>query len=228
MTGLNGEQGTDQWNGMSAGFFESGPTTAPYPSVSPPEASTIDSTMDFTTPLNGIEGINTPTLSASGTVFTSKGFEDKLMQFSIAEVASSGRMPPDEAIQAKAKEISGLEVWQAETTPADDPTLLTSFKQLVVNKLKKVLGDHSERSTEPFSQYQNPQPQPSSASMLSPSIPAPDRGMDAIDPGLLPALESGTGNAAEAQIKPPTPVVHVAISEKRLDEILGELGRGGG
>lgn len=223
MGGLNEEQGTDQWKDMNAEFFASSPQTAIYPSVSAPQASAIDNVMDFAA---HVESINAPKLSASGAIFASKDFEDRLIQFSVAEVASSGRMPPDEAIQAKAKEISGLEVWQAETTPADDPALLSRFKQLVVDKVKAVLGGHDERSTKPFPQYQQPQVQPPSASMLSPSLPTPDRGMDAIDPGLLPDLEPRIGNVTQAQTKPPTPIVHVAISEKRLEEIIGEMGRG--
>lgn len=220
-------QSTDQWNDVSTGVFDA-TSTSIYPPVSAPQASNMGNMVDFTVPR---EAANTPTLSASGVVFASKDFEDKLVQFSVAEVASSGRMPPDEAIQAKAKEISGLEVWQAELTPADDPTLLNGFKQLVIDKVKAVLGAHDDRPAQPFPHYQHTQPQqaqPHSASLLSPSVPTADRGMDAIDPGLLPALDPNTINVAETRMSPPTPVVHVAISEKRLEEIIGEMGRGGG
>lgn len=225
MSGLAAEPDTNQFNDTSAELFGSGATTAAYAPVSAPQTSAIDSMMDFPSASDSmVDG----KFADSGTVFASKDFEDKLIQFSVAEVASSGRMPADESIKAKAKEISGLEVWQAETTPADDPKLLVRFKQLVVDKVKAVLGAHDERPANLFPQYQHSQPQRSPGPILSPSVPTPDRGMDAIDPGLLPALDPGTMSVTETQIKPPTPVVHVAISEKRLEEIIGEIGRGGG
>lgn len=215
MSGMNEQNGTNQGKDMNAGLFESGSITTAYPLVSVPQAPPINDAIDAI-------------FATSGTVFASKYFEEKLIQFAVSEVASSGRMPPDEAIKAKAKEISGLEVWQAETTPADDPTLLIGFKQLVVDRVEAVLGTHEDRPAKPFAQYQHSQTQQSPASILSPSIPTPDRGMDAIDPGLLPALDPATMSKTETQISPPTPVVHVAISEKRLEEIIGEIGRGGG
>lgn len=224
MSGLAVEPGTNQLAETSAGLFGSGPTTTVYTSASAPQTSAIDSMMDFVASSEAI--VDRPFLD-SGTVFTNKDFEEKLVQFSVAEVASSGRMPPDESIKAKAKEISGLEVWQAETTPADDPMLLVRFKQLVVDKVKAVLGAHDERPANSFPQYQHSQPHRSPGSIQSPSVPIPDRGMDAIDPGLLPALDTSNLNATETQIKPSTPLVHVAISEKRLEEIIGEMGRGG-
>lgn len=215
MGGMNEQNDANQAKDMDAGLFESVPITTAYPLVSAPQATPINDAIDAI-------------FATSGTVFSSKDFEEKLIQFAVSEVASSGRIPPDEAIKAKAKEISGLEVWQAETTPADDPTLLAGFKQLVIDKVKAVLGAHEDRPANPFPQYQHSQTKQSLASVLSPSVPTPDRGMDAIDPGLLPALDPATRSKAETQISPPTPIVQVAISEKRLEEIIGEMGRGGG
>ncbi|KUI55189.1 hypothetical protein VP1G_02504 [Cytospora mali] len=160
--------------------------------------------------------VNNPGLSNSGAVFSSQEFEDKLLQFAVAEIASSGRMPPDEALIAKAKEISGMEVWQAETTAADDPVLLGRFKNLVVDRVKAVLGGQDDNSPRP------------GISMISPSPPAarktPERGMDAIDPGLLPDLPpADVKTANKSSISPLPPDVQVAISEQTLDEILRDI-----
>ncbi|KAJ4407132.1 hypothetical protein N0V82_009976 [Gnomoniopsis sp. IMI 355080] len=145
----------------------------------------------------------------TGTVFASHEFEDKLLQFAVSEVASSGRMPPDEAIQARAKELSGFEVWQTALTPADDPVLLANFKKLVVDKVTAVLGSQ-EQGSGPV--------QKSQATTFPATDHTPERGQDAIDPGLLPALDAGE----EVTTAGASPTVHVAISEKRLDEIIDE------
>lgn len=220
MSGTIEQNGRDPWQDpVSAGLFDRSEltTAAAYP---------LATTAPQAPPANNNNNAVDAMFADAGTVFASKNFEEKLLQFAVAEVASSGRMPPDEAIQAKAKEISGLEVWQAETTPADDPTLLAGFKQLVVDKVKAVLGAHEDR---PARLSSPPYQQPPASSILSPShIPMTERGMDAIDPGLLPALDPAIAmSKTETQILPNTPVVHVAISEKRLEEIIGEIGRGG-
>lgn len=158
-----------------------------------------------------------------GLVFASREFEDKLVQFAVSEVASSGRMPADEALQARAKEISGLEVWQAQPTPADDPVLLTGFKMMVVEKVKAVLGGHNDGAGRNQKQQQQ-QPQPQAAGNTGhPPSHVLERGLDAIDPGLLPALEPGM-ETGQSEISGAlcAEVVHVAISEKRLDEIIDE------
>lgn len=145
----------------------------------------------------------------TGTVFASHEFEDKLVQFAVSEVASSGRMPPDEAIQARAKELSGFEVWQSAPTPADDPVLLAKFKKLVVEKVTAVLGGQ-EQGNSPAQNFH--------ATTFSAIDHTPERGQDAIDPGLLPALDAGQ----EMTTSETSPTVHVAISEKRLEEIIDE------
>lgn len=163
--------------------------------------------------LGSMDAMDVPLLPDPGAVFASRDFEDKLVQFAVAEVASSGRMPADEAIRARAKEISGLEVWQAQPTPADDPVLLAKFKVLVVDKVKAVLGGHDEGSI-------NDKPQ---TSTVSPVVGhTPGRGLDAIDRGLLPALEPGAG-VKRSGSSPLPPDVQVAISEEKLDEILNEI-----
>lgn len=148
-----------------------------------------------------------------GMVFASQDFEDKLVQFAVSEVASSGRMPPDEAIQARAKELSGFEVWQTAPTPADDPLLLGKFKKLVVERVTAVLGGQ-EGAGGGGSNAQSIH--------AGLAIPAkdhtPERGQDAIDPGLLPALDSNQAVTTSMA----SPIVHVAISEKRLEEIIDE------
>lgn len=163
-------------------------------------------------------------LPSPGLVFASREFEDKLVQFAVSEVASSGRMPADEALQARAKEISGLEVWQAQPTPADDPVSLTAFKMMVVEKVKAVLGGHNDGAGHDQQQQQQPPPPPQAAGQAgySPNHTS-KRGMDAIDPGLLPALEPGM-ETGQSDITGAlcAEVVHVAISEKRLDEIIDE------
>lgn len=146
-----------------------------------------------------------------GTVFASRDFEDKLVQFAVSEVASSGRMPPDEAIQARAKELSGFEVWQTAPTPADDPVLLDKFKKLVVEKVTAVLGDQDGASGGTVQRIY-------AGTTISAKDHTPERGQDAIDPGLLPALNSDPGLTTNTA----SPIVHVAISEKRLEEIIGE------
>lgn len=148
--------------------------------------------------------------SDTGLVFASHELEDKLVQFAVSQVASSGRLPPDEAIQARAKELSGFEVWQAAPTPADDPVLLAKFKKLVVDKVKAVLGGQEEGI--------GAAAQRSHVAILPAMDHTPERGQDAIDPGLLPALDSG----AKVTTSEISPTVHVAITEKRLDEIIHE------
>jgi hypothetical protein len=180
---------------------------------------------DFT--LSNTQSFTNSNLSVSGNtgaVFSNLDFEDKLLQFAVAEVATSGRMPADEALTARAKEILGFEVWQAETTPADDPELLGRFKALVVDRVRSVLGDpgdsnHSNRNNSPMLPT-------STISSPPPTTHHSERGMDAIDPGLLPDLPdlSPTGSEAKKSRVSPLPgVVHVAISEARLDEILREI-----
>lgn len=159
-------------------------------------------------PMDTIHPSPTPSPAATGTVFASLDFETKLVQFAVSEVASSGRMPPDAAIQARARELSGFEVWQVAQTPVDDPVLLAQFKVLVVDKVKAVLGDDDGGAR-------------AVQRTVAPAVATLDharaeRGLDAIDPGLLPALNPGV-DAAET-----SPTVHVAVSESRLDEIILE------
>lgn len=160
--------------------------------------------------LGPVEVIDVPPVSNPGLVFANQDFEDKLIQFAVSEVASSGRMPADEALQARAKEISGLEVWQAQTTAVDDPILLAKFKTMVVERVKAVLGGHDDGVG-----HQKPH-----TTTISPLNLTPDRGQDAIDPGLLPALESGVD--VRNSERTGAVDVQVAISETRLDEIITE------
>ncbi|CAN8103056.1 unnamed protein product [Discula destructiva] len=166
--------------------------------------------------------------AATGAVFANRDFEDKLVQFAVSEVASSGRMPPDAAIQARARELAGFEVWQAAPTPADDPVLLAKFKALVVDKVKAVLGDHTKENGGGSGSIIGTTTQRaganSSGTNLSPPLdhaPA-ERGLDAIDPGLLPALKEDLGVDRIGSVAETAPTVHVAISESRLDEIISE------
>lgn len=163
-----------------------------------------------------VDMLGAPTLANPGLVFVSREFEDKLVQFAVSEIASSGRIPADEALQARAKEVSGLEVWQAQPTPADDPILLSKFKAMVVDKVKAVLGGHDDGAV-----HRRP---PSAAMALPPPARhTPERGLDAIDPGLLPALEPGM-QTRKSEICGATRAaeLQVAITEKRLDEIITE------
>lgn len=162
-----------------------------------------------------------PRTPENGLVFADREFEQKLTQFAVSEVASSGRMPADRAIQARAKELSGLEVWQAQPTPADDPMLLSKFKLMVVDRVRAVLGAQGGGPT-------MDQHVPAASSALAHSRHTPDKGMDAIDPGLLPALDR-TGerqrdsDAANGSVDT---AVKIAITEERLDEIINDaLGR---
>lgn len=147
----------------------------------------------------------------TGTVFANSDFEARLVQFAVSEVASSGRMPPDAALQGRARELSGFEVWQAAPTPVDDPVLLAQFKALVVEKVKAVLGDDADVAAAP---------QRTAMPLLDHVPPPRERGLDAIDPGLLPALDSGP--VLEAATDKSPAVVRVAISESRLEEIISE------
>lgn len=159
--------------------------------------------------------INNSNSSNNGAVFNSQEFEARLMDFAVAEVASSGRIPADEALIARAKEISGMEVWQAETTAADDPILLGKFKALVVDRVREVLGGRDNNG---------PRPRINTVPSPPPATRTPERGMDAIDPGLLPDLPpAGTGTATPSDVSPSTQEVQVAISEQRLFEILREF-----
>ncbi|KAK7721421.1 hypothetical protein SLS64_001717 [Diaporthe eres] len=157
--------------------------------------------------------------SNPGAVFNSQDFEDKLMQFAVAEVATSGRMPADEALIARAKEILGFEVWQAETTPADDPELLGRFKVLVVDRVKTVLGDPGDSNHS----NKNSSPMMPTISSPPPTTHHSERGMDAIDPGLLPDLPPAGADAKKNSVSPLPGDVQVAISEARLEEILREI-----
>ncbi|ROV94354.1 hypothetical protein VPNG_09384 [Cytospora leucostoma] len=153
--------------------------------------------------------------SNNGAVFNSQEFETRLMEFAVAEVASSGRMPADEALTARAKEIAGMEVWQAETTAADNPVLLGKFKALVVNRVQEVLGGRDNNG---------PRPRINTVPSPPPAVRTPERGMDAIDPGLLPDLPpADMETATKSDISPLPRDVQVAISERRLIEILREF-----
>lgn len=155
----------------------------------------------------------TTTATATGTVFANRDLEAKLVQFAVSEVASSGRLPPDTAIQARARELWGFEVWQAAPTPVDDPVLLAQFKALVVDKVKAVLGDHEAGGGAPAAQR--------TEALFVPSLDhaRAERGLDAIDPGLLPTLDSNLEMTGAAKT---SPTVHVAVSEARLHEIISE------
>lgn len=205
--------GGNQWPDVNMTLETSAPEAmAPLTSAQPMQldSGNLDS-LDF----GSIEEMDVLVLQNPGLVFASRDFEDKLVQFAVAEVASSGRMPADEAIRARAKELSGLEVWQAQPTPAEDPVLLAKFKVMVVDKVRAVLGGggHDEGA----GHHQRTQ-----ASTIPPFIHTSDRGLDAIDPGLLPALESGETGKDEVSSTSRDDGVQVAISEERLDEIISE------
>lgn len=173
----------------------------------------------FNTNSYGNSSMSMPT--NSGAVFSNQDFEDKLMQFAVAEVATSGRMPADEALAARAKEILGFEVWQTETTPADDPDLLGQFKVLVVNRVRTVLGEpgdsnHSNKNSSPMLPT-------GTLSSPPPTTHHSERGMDAIDPGLLPDLPPAGVDAKKSSVSPLPRDVQVAITEARLEEILREI-----
>lgn len=208
------------WASVSGGAASPwGDMTTPL-DIPGPEAMQLSS---GPTSLNGgpVDIPGAPSLANPGLVFVSREFEDKLVQFTVSEVASSGRMPADEAIQARAKEVSGLEVWQAQPTPADDPVLLAKFKMMVVDKVKAVLGGRDDRTM-----HRRPPAAASGSAMVHPppGRHTPERGLDAIDPGLLPALEPGmvTGKSEISSGGTRAEDVQVAISEKRLDEIITE------
>lgn len=202
----------------SSSRFASPIQALPQASLAHPTAlRSGDLNADFTA-MPGLQSsrpINKSLATDSGTVFDSQDFESKLMQFAVAEVASSGRMPADDAIKAKAMELSGMEVWQAETTAADDPVLLDRFKALVVDKVRAVLGGQDDNS---------PRPRVNTISMPLPAARTPERGLDAIDPGLLPDLPSpSTEPAKKSSISPLPADLQVAISEQRLEEILRDI-----
>lgn len=198
----------------------SDPDSSQAPVTHPTALGSGDSSVDFSDfPMSDVQSTGTthsPVSVNSGAVFSSRGFEDQLMQFAVAELASSGRMPPDEALIARAKEISGMEVWQAEMTEADDPALLGKFKAVVVFKVKAVLGgQHAAHS---------PIPRTNTIASPAPAMRTPERGMDAIDPGLLPEpLPAGMETARKSRVSPLPPDVQVAISEQTLDEILRDI-----
>lgn len=149
---------------------------------------------------------------ARGAVFASRDFEDKLVQFVESEVASSGRLPTDAAIQARARELAGFEVWQAAPTPADDPVLLAKLKTLAMDKVETVLDDvpmGTRGSSSSSSRKRRRRRSSATAQRAYPAAPLPEhtpvqRGLDAIDPGLLPALDANV--EAEAP-----PQLHLAI-----------------
>lgn len=198
---------SNSWSKTTSGPGTSSAAPTPFMST---EAMQIDGgplpSLDF----GSIEAMDIQQMER-GTVFASRDFEDKLVQFAVSEVASSGRMPPDEAIQARAKELSGFEVWQTAPTPADDPVLLDKFKKLVVEKVTAVLGDQDGASGGTVQRIY-------AGTTISAKDHTPERGQDAIDPGLLPALNSDQGLTTNTA----SPIVHVAISEKRLEEIIDE------
>lgn len=206
-----------QVSGSSSGFTS--PNQAlPQASLTHPAAlRSGDMSSDFLA-MPGVQTtgpVNKPISVDSGAVFSSQDFETKLMQFAVAEVASSGRMPADDALKAKAKELSGMEVWQAETTAADDPVLLDKFKALVVDKVRAVLGGQDDHS---------PRPRVNTVPSPPPAARTPERGIDAIDPGLLPDLPPPSMELTRKSSISPLPVeVQVAITEQRLDEILRDI-----
>lgn len=205
-TGI-GAGGENQWQDVNMSLETSAPDS--MASLTSAEPMQLDSgTLDGLV-FGSIETMDATLFPNPGLVFASRDFEDKLVQFAVAEVATSGRMPADEAIRARAKELSGLEVWQAQPTPADDPVLLEKFKAMVVDKVRTVLGGGGHQ--------QRPQ-----ASTIPPLAHTPERGLDAIDPGLLPALGSVETGKGEGSPTSRDDGVHVAISEERLDEIISE------
>lgn len=222
--------GSGSWTRLQSSYSASAsPTPAilshsPYMGQDTARGSGLSTDFDlFHTPSYGTSGVMVA--GNPGAVFSNKEFEEKLMQFAVAEVATSGRMPGDEALTARAKEIMGFEVWQAETTPADDPELLGRFKILVVNKVRSVLGDpgdsnHSNRDGSPMLPT-------STISSPSPTTHHSERGMDAIDPGLLPDLPLAGSDGKKSNpancVSPLPGDVQVTISEARLDEILSEF-----
>lgn len=203
------------WRSSSSGSSPGTGSASCNPELSQPPGSGSFRVSDFTTSGVPSTGTSSSTVPVnSGAVFSSRDFEDKLMQFAVAELAVSGRMPPDEALTARAKLISGIEAWQPETTEADDPALLGSFKTQVVDKVKAVLGGRDGNSLQD--------------STISSPLPAsrktPERGMDTIDPALFPEPPpAGMATAKKSSISPLPANVQVAISEQTLDEILRNI-----
>lgn len=203
------------WRSSSSGSSSGTGSASCNPELSQPPGSGSFRVSDFTTsgvPSTGTSHSTVPV--NNGAVFSSRDFEDKLMQFAVAELAVSGRMPPDEALTARAKLISGIEAWRPETTEADDPALLGSFKTQVVDKVKAVLGGRDGNSLQDNT----------ISSPLPASRKTSERGMDTIDPALLPELPpAGMATAKKSSISPLPANVQVAISEQTLDEILRNI-----
>lgn len=211
-------QASNSSSAFGSGFASSNPELSQAP-VTQIELGNERSRVDFSDfTMSGVQSTGTTNSTApvnSGAVFSSQDFEDKLMQFAVAELAGSGRMPPDEALIARAKEISGMEVWQAEATEADDSALLGRFKTQVMEKVKAILSGQDDNS---------PRQQVNMISSPPPASRTPERGMDTIDPGLLPALPpAGAGKARKSSILPLPTGVQVAISEQTLEEILRDI-----
>ncbi|PSS02284.1 hypothetical protein BD289DRAFT_359932 [Coniella lustricola] len=220
-------------------------TTAAMVPLSHADLMQIDDGPFGTLTFDTAELQNSRNLPQPGAIFGSRDFEDKLVQFAVAEIASSGRMPADEAIQARAKEISGFEVWQTQTTSADDPALLSKFKELVIHKVKAVLGGYSDGpSPSPPAQPGNMHKPAKTTSTKTVSPMAvrqhqqhtSERGLDALDLSLLPdlvapnqspqtlALNTGRKSGpSPLNGSKPLPDFHVAISEERLDELITEM-----
>lgn len=108
-----------------------------------------------------------------------------------------------------------MEVWQAEATEADDPALLGRFKAQVVVNIKAVLGGQHDNS---------PRPRTNTIATPAPEVRTPERGMDAVDPGLLPELSlAGMETAQKSRVSPLPPAMQVAISEQTLDEMIRDI-----
>ncbi|KAK7748862.1 hypothetical protein SLS53_000886 [Cytospora paraplurivora] len=209
----------ERWQGSGSGFTPPGSLLPQAPVMHLAALGNGDLSAGFSDNSAVLDTQNTGAIdnsrsSDNGAVFNSQEFETRLMEFAVAEVASSGRMPADEALTARAKEISGMEVWQAETTAADNPVLLGKFKALVVDRVREVLGGRDNNG---------PRPRINTVPSPPPAARTPERGMDAIDPGLLPDLPpAGMGTATKSNVSPLPQDVQVAISEQRLIEILRE------
>ncbi len=76
--------------------------------------------------------LETPPLPGScpAKVFCSRELESGLMQYVETQVLQTGRVPSDEELRKKGKEIL-----QAQTTAADDDMLLGKFKELLHEKV---------------------------------------------------------------------------------------------
>jgi hypothetical protein len=68
------------------------------------------------------------------TIFCSRDLEEDLINLTQQHVASTGRMPAEKLLKARAKQIV-----KCRPTPADDPVLLGKFQKWMAEKLPEAL-----------------------------------------------------------------------------------------